>query len=264
MKNTFTRFPDKALDVFCHFRVPGEVRQIIDCIIRRTYGYNEEEELYSNSQLVIMTGMDKGNVHRALSKATTHNLVVISDNKLKLNENYSEWISFKKLSKVTTHKTVVKSDNKPLSKVTTHSIYIDNRHTKKEKKSTISQQKSSESHPDYRPNISHSNLPQKNIQALPYDKLWEMAMKKNVSLADVKKTHQSILDSIEDGDKYKVKNILLTLNKWIDLGIARGNIQYLDEIGKMILEDDSPQRIEQRKVYREAVKYINATYAKRT
>jgi phage replication O-like protein O len=122
-ENGYTSTANEIMDYLCGFRIPGEVRQIVDCVLRKTYGWNKKEDQISNSQLVIMTKMTKGNVSRALSKAITHKLVIKSDNKLKLNKHYDEWISFEKSvikndNKVIKSDTeVIKSDNKKLSKV---------------------------------------------------------------------------------------------------------------------------------------------------
>lgn len=110
-ENGTTQIANEIMDALCKFRIPGEVRQIIDVIIRKTYGWNKKSDWVANSQIVKMTGMLKGNVSRELSKAITHKLVIKSDNRLKLNKNYEEWVSFRKLSKVITKK-VIKSDNK--------------------------------------------------------------------------------------------------------------------------------------------------------
>jgi|GEM_PF-2481758 len=95
-ENGYTKIANELLDALCAFRIPGELRQVLDCVIRKTYGFHKKEDWISHSQIVQMTKMKKGNVSRELSKAITHKLVVIvSDNKLKLNKNYKEWISFK-------------------------------------------------------------------------------------------------------------------------------------------------------------------------
>jgi phage replication O-like protein O len=118
-ENGTTQIANEIMDALCRFRIPGEVRQIIDVIIRKTYGWNKKSDWVANSQIVEMTGMLKGNVSRGLSKAITNKLVIKSDNKLKLNKNYEEWISFGKLSEVITNKKlsevispVIKSDTK--------------------------------------------------------------------------------------------------------------------------------------------------------
>jgi phage replication O-like protein O len=103
------------MDVFCQFRIPGEVRQVVDFVIRKTYGWNKKLDVIANSQFIKATGLKKGNVSRSLKIAIEHKLVIKSDNKVGFNKNYEQWIGFGKLSKVITP--VIKSDNKKLSKV---------------------------------------------------------------------------------------------------------------------------------------------------
>ena len=133
-ENGYTVIANEIMEALCSFRIPGECRQILDCVFRKTYGFHKTEDWISNSQMIEMTGMKKGNASRALSKLITNKLVIQSDNKLRLNKNYQEWVSFKSLSKVITGKknrvviqsatpvikldtTVIQSDNKLLSKV---------------------------------------------------------------------------------------------------------------------------------------------------
>ena len=94
LENGYTKIANEFMDALCRFRIPGGTRQVIDCIFRKTYGWNKKEDWVSHSQIVYMTDMKKGNVSRELSKAITHKIVIVSDNKLKLNKNYEEWISF--------------------------------------------------------------------------------------------------------------------------------------------------------------------------
>ena len=120
LENGYTKIANELMEALCKFRIPGGVRQTIDCIFRKTYGWNKKEDWISHSQIVEMTGMKKGNVSRELTKAITHKIVIQSDNKLKLNKNYDEWISFKTDTKVITGK-----KNQLLSKVITPVIQSD-------------------------------------------------------------------------------------------------------------------------------------------
>ena len=134
VENGYIRIASEIMEALCRFRIPGECRQVLDCIIRKTYGYHKKEDWISNSQMVEMTGMKKQNVSRALAKLMTNNVVIKSDDKLRLNKDYKEWGSFKSSSKVITGKNnslsskvikpviklataVIKSDDKLSSKV---------------------------------------------------------------------------------------------------------------------------------------------------
>jgi len=105
MENGYTGKADELLEAYCKFRIPGELRQVLDCIERKTYGYHKKMDWIAQSQIAEMTEMNRSNVNRSLSKLITHKLVIKNDNQLGINKNYEEWIPFKG------HK-VIKNDNK--------------------------------------------------------------------------------------------------------------------------------------------------------
>jgi len=122
-QNGFTRISNEVMDHLCCFRIPGEMRLVIDAILRKTYGFNKKEDRISNSQLVAMTGLKKANVSSVLSRAVQHHLVIQKDNTLAFNKDWEQWIPFvrviqkdnsKKLSNEITG--VMEKDNKKLSK----------------------------------------------------------------------------------------------------------------------------------------------------
>ena len=138
LENGYVRISNEIYDKLCNFRMPGQVRQIVDCVVRKTYGYNKKEDWIAQTQIIEMTGMNKGNVSRELKRAVTNKIVIVSDNRLRLNKNLDEWLSFegnhfnpKKLSSPITNKKVIVnatkvigSDNKKLSEAT---VTIDSR-----------------------------------------------------------------------------------------------------------------------------------------
>lgn len=118
LENGYIKVANEIMDAFCRFRIPGETRQILDAIIRKTYGWNKKEDWIAQSQIILMTELLKGNVSRGLSEAITHRLVIKCDNKIKINKNYKEWISFggnhynPKLSESITHKKVIADETR--------------------------------------------------------------------------------------------------------------------------------------------------------
>lgn len=129
LENGYTRIANEIMDELCKFRMAGEARQVLDFIIRKTYGFHKKEERLSNSQMVFGTGLNKGRVSLYLSQLVLHCLVTKSGNKLCLNKDYSKWISFKKLPKMVTNKvlpkmvtTVTKDGNKSLPLVVTPTV----------------------------------------------------------------------------------------------------------------------------------------------
>jgi phage replication O-like protein O len=121
-----TRLANEILDALCRFRMPGEVRQIVDTVIRKTYGWNKTWDRIANSQFIEMTGQSKGNVSRSLKTAIDHRIVIKNDNnEYAFQKDYDQWLPFKKLSKLITKEKkviktatkVIRSDNKKLSEV---------------------------------------------------------------------------------------------------------------------------------------------------
>jgi len=105
----YTKIANEILDALCRFRIPGEQRQCLDFILRKTYGYHKKEDSISNSQFCEGTGLLKGNVTRALAGLIEKKIVIKSDNgkypTYCFNKNYSEWNLLSK------KQPVIKSDN---------------------------------------------------------------------------------------------------------------------------------------------------------
>ncbi len=87
LEDGHTKIANEIMDALCRFRIPGEIRLVLDSIIRKTYGWHKKSDDISNSQLCEATGLKKGNVSRSLSKLITHNLVVRTDNCLALQKD---------------------------------------------------------------------------------------------------------------------------------------------------------------------------------
>jgi len=136
LENGYTMIANEILDALCKFRIPGEQRQCLDFVLRKTYGFKKSEDQISNGQFCVATGLTKGNVSRAIKWLSEKQLVIKNDNTkiptYRFNKNYSEWLLLSKKQPVIKKATVViKNDNKLLSKV------MDT----KEKKETIQKKK---------------------------------------------------------------------------------------------------------------------------
>jgi phage replication O-like protein O len=94
-KPGYTKIADKLLEAYCRFRIPGEVRQVIDTIMRKTDGWNKQEDQISLDQFVTMTGLKKPHVIRAKKMAITHKLITQKGKgPLSLNKEPGQWIPF--------------------------------------------------------------------------------------------------------------------------------------------------------------------------
>lgn len=127
-ENGYTPIANEIMEALCKTRIPGEARQILDVILRKTYGWNKKEDLISLSQFVEMTGINRQNTCRAIKTLLDMNIiikkdngVIEKDNSIKLTygfqKNYENWKPLSK--KITLSKkimNVIEKDNEPLSK----------------------------------------------------------------------------------------------------------------------------------------------------
>lgn len=121
-ENGNTQIANEILDALCKFRIPGEVRQVVDFIIRKTYGWHKKFDMISNSQIMQGTGLLKGSVSRSVKKAIKHKIIIANETKVGFNKNYDEWIEFggyhfNPKPVIANETKVIASDNKKLSQV---------------------------------------------------------------------------------------------------------------------------------------------------
>jgi len=123
IENGYTKIANELMDALGGTRVPGEARQVLDVIIRKTYGFNKKSDDIALSQFVNTTGLKKPAVVRAIKKLLDMNMirVIKKDNKTttnySFNKHYKAWKPLSKkitLSKKTTG--VIEKDKASLSK----------------------------------------------------------------------------------------------------------------------------------------------------
>lgn len=136
----FTPIANEIMDALCRTRIPGEERQVLDSILRKTYGWGKCEDKISLGTIAEMTGMKRSNVARALKSLLSKKiaLVIKSDstgiNLLKFNKNYEGWV----LSEVIPRNRRVLSEvipkvlSKPIAKVLSKVIPTKEKKEKKE------------------------------------------------------------------------------------------------------------------------------------
>ena len=94
VENGHVKIATELLEFLCSFRIPGAERQVFDAIMRKTWGWRKKADRISNSQLIVLTGMSKANVSRALRLLIEHQLVNSQDNNLSINKNCNDWKPF--------------------------------------------------------------------------------------------------------------------------------------------------------------------------
>lgn len=120
------------MEQLCKFRIPGEVRQVMDAVVRKTYGWNKKADLITLAQFVELTGLDKPNICRALSKLITHNIIKTDNGSYALQKDFEAWIPFGIIKTdnpapiIKTDNVIIKSDNESLSKAIIPVIKSDN------------------------------------------------------------------------------------------------------------------------------------------
>jgi len=90
-ENGYTAIANELLEVFIFTKFSDYQRRVILAIWRKTYGFNKKEDWIANSQFVSLTGMNKGNVSRALNELVTGKVVIRRDNKVSVNKDWEEW-----------------------------------------------------------------------------------------------------------------------------------------------------------------------------
>lgn len=100
----FVRIQTEVMIKLCKTRIPGEARQVLDFIIRKTWGFNKKYDPISLSQFVEGTGIRKQAVCRALTKLLKMALIIKKENALatvySVNKDYDLWLPLSK--KITT------------------------------------------------------------------------------------------------------------------------------------------------------------------
>ena len=129
-ENGYTPISNEIMDNLIKIRIKGEARQVLDFILRKTYGWNKKEDYISLSQFVRATNLKRPIVCRSLKYLLNLNLIIKNDNTIikkdnewmityQFNKHYTTW---KPLSKKIMHYQKcklpsIKNDNQPLSKM---------------------------------------------------------------------------------------------------------------------------------------------------
>ena len=124
-QENYSKITHDMLKILCRTRIPGEPRQVLDTILRKTYGWKKYEDAIPLEQFSIETGIEKAHVIRALDVLKRMNIITAQKIKLSLpkkviwtttyriNNDYDSWI---KLPKKKNNNIVAKEGNESLPK----------------------------------------------------------------------------------------------------------------------------------------------------
>ena len=141
-ENGFTAIANEIMEALARIRISGEARQILDFILRKTYGFNKKEDAISLSQFVLGTGLTKPTISRAIKKLMSMKLIDKKDNDIayryKFNKDYSSWKPLtKKITLTIKSTTIDKKVNNSLTIKSTTKVDITKTTTTKEKDDII-------------------------------------------------------------------------------------------------------------------------------
>ncbi|HVN94958.1 MAG TPA: replication protein [Syntrophorhabdaceae bacterium] len=78
LNDGFLRIPNDIFRSLVKLRIPGEARQVFDCVIDKTYGWNDTSALISLTDFQDATGLSKVHVLRGLNNLLVMNLIIIT------------------------------------------------------------------------------------------------------------------------------------------------------------------------------------------
>ena len=93
----FTAIANEVMDRLCKIRIPGEERQVLDAIFRKTYGWNKCEDSISLSQFVELTGLNKQHIIQSIKGLLLKKVIIVTEKGnepakvYKFNKDYDQW-----------------------------------------------------------------------------------------------------------------------------------------------------------------------------
>lgn len=119
LEDGYIRISNELWDALCRTRIPGEERQILDVIFRKTYGFNKKTDAIPLSQFEAATGLKRSTVCRAINSLEEKRLISLKRETGRvtiygINKLYSQWglVSKKRRPNIESPK----NDNLPVSK----------------------------------------------------------------------------------------------------------------------------------------------------
>lgn len=88
-ENGYTAIANEIMEALARFRIPGEARQVLDVIIRKTYGYGKLVDTISTSQFSELTGLPKQYIHKVRKRLLYANLITVYKNEYSQTLSYS-------------------------------------------------------------------------------------------------------------------------------------------------------------------------------
>lgn len=129
----FTKIPNEILEEMARSRIFTEKARVFFVILRKTSGWNKEQDWIALSQFVKMTGIDKPNVCRALRSLQRNRIIVKTDNKYRINGIPTQWEILSKGTTFITMDNCLYQKRQPRLSKSTYTKETETKHTVKQK-----------------------------------------------------------------------------------------------------------------------------------
>jgi len=103
-ENGYTAIANEILEALACIRLPGEVRQVLDVIIRLTYGWHRQARHITYREFTERTGIQARHVFRALRSLQEHNLIERTGDGYRIQKDYEKWRRYSKKGAMATPK----------------------------------------------------------------------------------------------------------------------------------------------------------------
>jgi len=120
LEDGYIRISTEVWENLGRYRLSGEEWLVLNCIIRKTYGWHKKEDRISFGQFSIYTGLKRPTVARTIKKLLSKKIIgVIKNDNTKgnlycFNKLYNQWVAV--IKKDNTLKSVIKNDNRGVIK----------------------------------------------------------------------------------------------------------------------------------------------------
>src|SRR3990167_6753644 len=78
IENGYTKISNEIMEALAKIRISGEARQMLDVIIRKTYGFSKKEDKIATTQFMELTGLSRLAIPKARKKLISLNLITVS------------------------------------------------------------------------------------------------------------------------------------------------------------------------------------------
>jgi len=106
-ENGYTAISNEIMEALAKIRIAGEARQMLDVIIRKTYGFNKRQDTIPTFQFKKLTDLSNMAIHKAREKLNNMNLITITkkgnsqDLTYSFQKDYEKWKPLPKKVSVT-------------------------------------------------------------------------------------------------------------------------------------------------------------------